>query len=202
MKRTWLMTGIVLTAMLMVGLGGAGAANMMQARPTAMAVVNPQKLFDNLEEKRQLDATMTEEAERIRAEEQRRSRHIENLQFELEALPANDPAYRAKEEELQKAAIELQVWLRFQQQRINRERGVQMEDIYRKMLNGIGRVATTNGYDMVLYKEVHPPVFNYENPQQLSALIQLRKVLWSKDDMDITDLVAQHMNNEFRARQR
>ena len=71
-----------------------------------------------------------------------------------------------------------------------------IEDLYRKCLDATEVVAKDLGYDVVLFKESTPD-FNYENPQQLSTQIQVRKLLWSADEVDITDAVAQRMNNAY-----
>jgi len=56
--------------------------------------------------------------------------------------------------------------------------------------------AQANEYDLVLYKEAD---VNFRNATsgQVDALIALRKVIWSKDSMDMTDSVIAKMNNDF-----
>ena len=73
---------------------------------------------------------------------------------------------------------------------------MQIEQLYRKTLDAIGRVAKDSGYDVVLFKEKAPD-FTNANAQQISTMIQVRKLLWSSDDIDITQQITQRMNNEF-----
>ena len=62
---------------------------------------------------------------------------------------------------------------------------------------GIGRVAKENGYDVVLYKEQEPDFQNVK-AEAINQMIQLRKVLWSADDLDLTDQAVTRMNNEYK----
>ena len=183
-------------ALIVVAFAGAYAQNRMTAEPTAVAVVDLQKLLQSLDERTEREADVARQRERLQQQaEQKRSR-IQQIRNELDMLKAGTPKFREKQAELQKAAIELNVWTQYQQQRINRETGLMIEDLYRKCLDAVEATAEDAGYDMVFFKESSPD-FNYENPQQLSTQIQVRKLLWSTDEIDITDAVAQRMNNAY-----
>ena len=82
---------------------------------------------------------------------------------------------------------------------MNSEKVLQTGSMYRKLIDAMGKVATENGYDMVIFKEKEIP-FNKLKPEALSTYIAMRKVLWVRNDLDITDQVVQRMNNEWRNR--
>lgn len=166
-------------------------------KATGVAVVDVQRAFDSLKEKSQIEADLQTQADKVKQEDQERTTKIKELQQDLSILQPGTAAYEKKQEEFERAALDRQVWLNFQQQKLNRERAVRIENIYKKMLNAIGRTATQNGYQIVLFKE--PPVqfSNVTKPEQISALIQVRKVLWSADELDLTDQVIQKLDNEF-----
>lgn len=174
------------------------ATSNLLAKPTAVAVCNIEQVVEALTEKQQLDAEMKQHRDALAAEQQSRQKRIEKLEFDLNALKPGTDAYKQKQEELQRAALELQVWTRFEQARAGRELGLQTERLYRKILEAIGRVGQDNGYDVVLFRESNVDM-QFENPQQLSALIQLRKVLYANPSIDLTDQVIQRMNNEYEA---
>ena len=183
-------------ALIVVAFAGAYAQNRMTAEPTAVAVVDLQKLLQSLDERTEREADVARQRERLQQQaEQKRSR-IQQIRNELDMPKAGTPKFREKQTELEKAAIELNVWTQYQQQRVNRETGLMIEDLYRKCLDKVETTAKDMGYDMVFFKESSPD-FNYENPQQLSTQIQVRKLLWSTDEIDITDAVAQRMNNAY-----
>ena len=81
------------------------------------------------------------------------------------------------------------------------ERVLQVANVYRKLSDTIGKVATEAGYDMVLFKEktMALPQANMK-PDTLSAMLQMRKVIWVRNDLDITDQIVLRMNNEWKNR--
>lgn len=172
------------------GRGGKG-------RPVAVAVVDVVKVSEALAERRQIEADLQTKADRLKEEDQNRQKKLEQLQKDVEFLAPGTPARDQKTEELERMALELQAWRSFQTNKINRERTLQIENVYRRMLDAVGRVAKENNYDLVLFKET---AINFANarPEQVSAVIQVRKVLWSADDLDLTDEIIQRMNNEFK----
>jgi len=185
---------IVAAAMLST-VGFVTAQSAMTAKPTAIAVVDLGVLVDGLDEKAEREADMNRMNEQLQNEVQQRRNRIEAMRNDLEILKVGSDAFKSKQEELQNAAIELNVWLQFQQQKSLRDSGLMMEDLYRKCVDAISRTASEAGYDAVFYKEPSPN-FQYENGNQLSAQIQIRKLIWASDSIDITNAVIQRMNNE------
>lgn len=189
---------MAMTALLAVTLVVVtNATSNLLARPTAVAVVNIEEVVGALTEKQQLDAQMKAKRDGLAAEQNARQKRIEKLEFDLNALRVGSADYEAKQAELQKAVLELQVWVRFEQQKAARELGLQTERLYKKIVAGCQRVGQDSGYDLVLFRESEVEINNFETPQQLQALIQLRKVLYASEQIDLTDEVIQRMNNEY-----
>jgi hypothetical protein len=63
----------------------------------------------------------------------------------------------------------------------------------------VAQVAKQNGADLVLYKEGAVD-FRGAPPEALATQVAVRKVLYSADDLDLTNQVIQFMDNEYRAR--
>jgi len=194
-KDTW----IALTLVTVLGLGGFVAANagyVLRGQPTAVAVVDIQVVFESLKEKMQIEADLKGRLEELNLDEQDRKKTLQELRSDLDILAPDTPAFNEKQSQLEQKAIELQAWRTFQTQKLNHERGLQIERLYRKSLDAIGRVSKQNGYDIALFKE-KPADFRGAKPEALNTLIQVRKVLWSSPELDLTDQVVQMMNNEF-----
>ena len=191
-------TLVLSLAALVVTAGLVGAAASMQAQPTSVAVVNVQEVFNNLKEKTNLEAQMQSRTEKLQQEEQQRRKTIQQLRQDMDVLAPGSDAYKQKEQQLQQKVIDLQVWTKFKQQQLSVERGLQVEGLYRRTLTSVKKIANEAGYDMVLFDE-QSPEFNYDNPKQLLTLIQMRKVLYASDEVNITDQVIQRMNNEYEA---
>ena len=191
-------TLVMSLAALLVAGALIGQAASMSAQPSAVATVNVQEVFNNLKEKTSLEAQMQSRTETLQQQEQQRRKAIEQLRQDLQVLAPGSDAYQKKEQELQQKAIDLQVWTKFKQQQVRMERGLQVEGLYRRTLSSVKKIAQENGYDIVLFDEQSPD-FDYENSQQLLTLIQMRKVLYASDKVNITDQVIQRMNNEYEA---
>lgn len=169
------------------------------AAQAEVAVVNVQKAFDALKEKLQIEADLQTQADKVKQEDQSRQQQIGELKQDLSILANGTSAFQKKAEELERAALSRQVWLSFQQNKLNRERALRIEAIYKRMLGTIGRVAKQSGFKLVLFKEPEVKFANVTKPEQISALIQVRKVLWSAEELDLTEQVVAKMNTEFNA---
>lgn len=197
LKRLSIVVAAVLVAAL--GLVAVNANNLLRGTPTAVAVVEVQRVIDNLKEKQSIEASLQQNNDRVQKEKQEAEQKIKQMQEELGLLTPGTDNFRKKQEQIEEAVISLNARLQFENQKIQRERGIQIEGLYQKMTRAIGDVAKTNGYQLVLFSE-GPPEFRFENTQQLTTLIQLRKVLYFDPSLDITEQVTQKMNNDFANR--
>lgn len=193
--RFWIVA--VAFAVVAAGLVSAHATSRMMARPTAVAVADLQRVFENLNEKVQLEADIQSQAEQIKQEQDKRQRELQLLKGDLDLLAPDTPAYQQKQSQLEQEAIQLQAWMAFQQKKLQRERVAQIENLYQKVLDTLSAISKQNGYDVVLFKEQDVD-FKNAKPEQLSGAIQVRKVLYAADDLDITDQVITRMNNDFK----
>lgn len=200
MPRTRLSITVAATAavFLIAGLAGAGAA--FQAEPTAVAVVNMERVFDSLDERTQIEAQMRSRQEQLSRERDRRRQEVQQLSQDIEVLNPDSDAYRQKESELRERLAEFRVWAEMEEQQLNIDRGLHLESLYRRTVNAIGEIADEMGYDIVLYKE-GPLELQGSDPGEIQTQIAIRKVLHASDEVDITDRVVQTMNNQFEARQ-
>lgn len=198
MHRTRIAIVFAALALGLIGLAVARATTALQAQPNAVAVVRLDKVFDNLKQMQKFKAEETSRREQLQAELKSRQEKLQTQQADLDMLTPGTPGFIQAQEELTRAAIELQVWSQFEQQKLARDAGLQFESLYRDTLGAIGRVAEANGFDLVLYAETEPE-FRYENLQQLLTQMSVRKVLYAKEALDVTDQVVQQMNNEFDA---
>ncbi len=195
-RKIWI--AVATLALGLCWFAGANANHALLAgKPSAVAVIDVTKAFDALAEKDAIEADLKSQGEKLKVEEQAKRKHILALQGDLEVLAKDSPAWRRKNEELQTAAIELRVWQTFENGKLNRERGLQIERLYRKLSDAVARHGKDNGYHVVLFKE-KPVDFRNAKPEQIPTLIQVRKVLWHSDELDITDAVIQSMNNEYK----
>jgi Skp family chaperone for outer membrane proteins len=194
------MIAVAMTAVALIG-----AANLVAqgkaARPTAVAVVDVQEVFNALDEKATVEADITQQTEQLQKQEQDRQTELKALQADLGILAAGTPAYDETQTKLENKALEFQVWKQFNQRKLEREKVVRLEALYRKVVDALSGVAKQNNYDIVLFKD-NTGDLKGENQQQLAAMIQVRKVLYSAPELDITDQITQKLNNEWNNRKK
>lgn len=173
------------------------ASQMLKGRPTAVAVIDVEKVFNALAEKTQIEADLNSRQEKLVAERQERERELKNIKAELDLLNPSNPGFLKKQEELERKLVDLQVWGQWQTQSMMRENRLQITGLYNKITAACGKVSKGNGYDVVLFKESTTDFSNVKN-EELSGVIRSRKVLWAAEDLDITDQVIQAMNNDYK----
>lgn len=173
------------------------AAGGAKGRPTAVAVVDVGKVFNDAAEKKQIEADQVQRREKLQVEMQAKSNELNEMKKDMEMLNAANPAKKAKIEELARKAFELRAWQEWQLQQIQSDSVNGITDLYRKIQSAAGKVAKENGYDVVLYREGTLD-FTRVKPENLELAIANRKVLWAADDLDVTPLVVQVLDNEFK----
>ncbi|MCX5661670.1 MAG: OmpH family outer membrane protein [Planctomycetota bacterium] len=194
-QRFWFVA-LVAVALSLTALVGAKAGQMLKARPTAVAAIDVEKVFNSLREKTQIEAELNARKDKIAQELQDKSKDLKSLQDDLGVLNAANAAFKKKQEELERKAFELKVWQEWQNAAFMRESGLQTASLYRKIVASAGKVAKENGYDMVVYREGEPEL-NPAKPEDIKQMIRNRKVLWAADDIDVTEQVTTAMNIEY-----
>jgi len=195
-KVTTYLTAAVLAAF--VGVGFVAADAGMKGRPTSVAVVDVEKAMNSLDEMSAIEAGMKVQLETVKQEQTERQNKLKQLQEDLNLLQPGSSAFKDKFNEFQLRAIELDSWFKFQQNNLNRERILQFGALYRKLTDHLQRVAAENGYDVIMFKEQEAPNFDNVKPEALATIIGMRKVLWARSDLDITDQIVLRMNNDYK----
>jgi Skp family chaperone for outer membrane proteins len=196
-RQVWMSLTLVLV-IFFVAFAGARAGGAAKGRPVAVAVVDIEKVFNSIAEKTQVKADLTTMAEKLGAEKAAKKKELEAATDDLKAVAVDNPNYKKMSEDLQQKAFEFDSWQRWQQARISNEDRLRTVALYKKICESAGAVAKENGYDIVLFKE--PDVNRLLNlkPEALDDAMSTRKLLWYADDLEITDVVVNSMNNAFK----
>lgn len=182
-------------AVLIVGLVGANAQGVLSGEPTAVAVVDLRTLFDALREKQQIDAELETIRTRLTAERDDRQKEIAQLQQDMDMLVPGTPPYAEAQDKYEKAALDFQLWAAYEQNKVTRDNSVKFEALTQKIDQAIQAVAETQGIDMVLFKQQSLRLGT--NAQGRVQSVNINIVAWANNSVDVTDQVAQHMNNAF-----
>jgi Skp family chaperone for outer membrane proteins len=177
---------------------GAAAQRALQAKPTAIALVDIPKVYNTLAERKQVDADRGAAITRIQAAHDKSVEEIKQLQKDMELYKRDSKAFKEKQAELEQRVILIQAVAEFQKRKLAAEKAIQYKRLYDKIIDAVGKYSQANGYDLTLFNDtgISPRAKN-SNVEQIDAMIALRKVLWYRQGLDITEEIVNQMNNAF-----
>ena len=194
-SRTTLLTiGSLATIAALLGTLHAQQA-VPAAGPTRVAVCEVAEVFNNY--KRAKDETVKLEANRrtLNAEKDKRTKAIEQLKDELDALNEGSPKYDQVFKQLQKKTIELRAWLQFQDTLAASDHHRLTRAMHDQIMAMIARIAKEQRIDLVIYREGASP--KTTTTAELLRIIRNRKVLYSADRIDLTAQVLRRLNEGY-----
>lgn len=163
---------------------------------SATAVVDLKRVYDSLREKVNIEAELKTREQVFEAEREKREKKVKDLQETLGGLSIGTAQYVNVQEQLEQAIGEHRVWITIEAGKINRDRASWIKKIYNKMMDAIDQEASVKSYDLVLFK-IPPIDFAEVGANEVAGKIATRKVLWSVDELDLTDAVIQRMNTSY-----
>ncbi|MFI4873498.1 MAG: OmpH family outer membrane protein [Phycisphaerales bacterium JB061] len=190
--------GIALVAAIAAALG-AGVAASRQAAPSAVAVVDIDRLSTDLEEfkipREQFIAKQNAWTEELKGLQAR----LASLDEELDLIPEGSTDARINKI-IQRTTVESEIKTKGQlfQQASDLEQAKLFKRMYDKIADGAARIAQRDGIDLVL---VDDRIFAIPatNRAAQSAMLESKKVLYASEPVDLTDELLTMLNNEFSA---
>ena len=168
--------------------------------PTSVAVCDIEAIFRNYDRATELLDRLNEERVRIKNEYEQRGKAVQALELELGALKEGSEEYEARLQEIQRLGIESNTYLQFSESLIRRKHHGLTEEMYREILAGIAQIAQEKGIDLILYRD-EQVAQSSNDAMELLTQIRNRKVLYSREGLDITQVVLERLNQAYRAAQ-
>ena len=193
-KHNLLIAAAVL-AVLVVGLVGVKAQGVLDGEPTVVAVVNLANIYNSLKEKQQIDAELGIIRARVTQESEDRKTDIAQKQQDLDMLVPGTPPYADAQEVYERSALDYQAWVQYEQNKLSREANIRIKKLKKNLEAAIETVAQAQNVGIVLYKQQSLRLGTNSQGRPQTANIDI--VAWASNTVDITDLVAQQMNNDF-----
>ncbi len=173
------------------------------AGPTAVAVVDIARTLDQLAEKRDREMELESAIADRQARVDRLRDEAQAVAEELDILPEGSMEWRDRREEAIRLEGRLQIEQKLAQQILSQSRMRMQLELFNKIVESSQRYAEREGFDIVLSSDVSEPIpevaAEQMGPQEFMAMLASRRVVHATDAVDITDEVAQMMNNEFQA---
>jgi Skp family chaperone for outer membrane proteins len=170
--------------------------------PATIAVVEIARLMnglDELKERNEVGKARGVDLEKKLNEVRQTIKDIEN---ELETVIPKTDTKRRTQRMADKFEAENLLKARFQayQQILDIENGDIIREIYAKATVAIDDFAKKNGYDLVLLDDRGMILPEISGQDRLKAVIENKRILFAKPELDITERIIVIMNNEFAAR--
>ncbi|TVQ53361.1 MAG: hypothetical protein EA377_08105 [Phycisphaerales bacterium] len=192
----------VLIAVMFVSFAGYqtyALRGMESPKPTAVATVDLERLFNQLDEREAADRELQRLVENLQSDGDAMVREIERLEEELEMYDSTSRAYQETLNKLSLKGMEYRAFVEFTRRRIDVEKAVTLKRIYVSIKMAASEDAKERGYDIVFVDDSLgeiPPAGEQETTRQISA----RRMLYASSEIDLTDQLLERMNREFQAR--
>ncbi|MEN6309100.1 MAG: OmpH family outer membrane protein [Anaerohalosphaeraceae bacterium] len=191
--RNMLLAGVIVVVLcLSFGYRQGVAAGEKQIGPAKVAVVDVTKVLQNSKKHKAWQEKMTAEETTMKAEFQKDKKALEALQANMDLLkPGSKDYIDAMKDFLDKKSL-LEAKDKFYQEKVNMEMQQWTESLYTQMLDLIKEIAQRKGTDIVLAQEqLELPAASLRD---FMLSIRTKKVLYSGDQVDITDEVLAAMD--------
>ena len=170
---------------------------------TKIAVANPIKILNELQETKDLNAAMTAERQAAEAEAKQRIETIKATQAERDQLKPDAPQWAELNKKFVQQQTEAKNWQQTTGQALAAKFREQAKRMHSKIAATISEVAKAKGYDLVLAEQstdVPDEQLAQMQPQQImSVLFGAQNVLYSTDAADLTQDVIMKLDAAYKS---
>lgn len=165
-----------------------------------IAVVDTAKVFNDMQETRDLKQKMDADRRTIQATDQQKAQDVQAKKDARDQLKPDSPQFQARNDEFLRAAIDYKAWQELTKMEVERQQKTQIRNLYQRIQEGVAELAQQRGLDLVLVQtDVQLPT-NLEgiNLEQLNRLIGQQNVLYASANVDITADVVAHLDARYK----
>lgn len=174
-------------------------ARVAQAAPTAIAVVDLERVMLGLEEKKTRESDMQQQIKSHQATLDELKKQLDSLDQQLKLIPETERAKRREIRQKQfETAATAEARKRMLEDRIGLDTGEILREMYVKINDAVGRIARKDGWDLVVLDNRSIKIPETVTSREINFIIQSRTVLHAADRVDITNDVITLMNNEYK----
>jgi len=193
----------IYTLVVVVLVGGAIVATNSLAQParrpaSPVAVCDIVDVFNNYQRAKDETAKLNERRQQIRAEMQKREKALDALKTECDSYKKGSKKYQEMSDQIVWQALQNETWLRYQDRLALSNHHDLTKEMYQEIKAVIAAVAKQRGVLAVLQRE--PETLETKNTAELLRQIYGRKVLYSAEELDITETVLRSLNQEYKAK--
>jgi Skp family chaperone for outer membrane proteins len=169
-----------------------------------IGIINPAKIFNEMQETKDLKQKMESDRQAIQAEAKRRADDLEEAKKARALFTEGTEDFNKKNQEMIRKAVELQVWQEMIKADLARQQKTQMKNLFEKIEAATKEVAESKKLDLVLVEQKidlpsDPNTMEQINVDQLRNLINQRSVMYSNGKFDITNDVLANVDAKYKS---
>lgn len=170
-------------------------------RPIRVRVANTLKIFNELQETKDIEARLIAERQALAAEEKPMKEKVDKLEAEKGNFRPDSPQFEQWQDRLLRAESEHKLWAQVQMRDLDWKRKRQTRAVYRKIYDAIQQYSEKNGIDLVLSD--HQPTLGDKEMaavpyEQMANLMNSRRVLYTSKAADISDQIIALMDTQYK----
>lgn len=198
------LAGFVGAGIVAAGVAGVGAMTVQAqnaAAPNApkIALINIEKVINDLQEIKIAQTKIAAKAEARQAELNAIVKQIDEGQKKLELIDPKDVTRRDEAVRLMELTATANAKQQAFQAIINIEKGDLFKLVHGHIMDACASYAQKNGIDLILVDDRVLSFAENDDVNKVSALISQKRIVYGAPELDITDAIIKMMDNGFQA---
>jgi Skp family chaperone for outer membrane proteins len=187
-------------AALAAGLILSATPAFAQQKQIRVAVVDPSRVFNEMQETKELRTALESERQRLSATSKEKEAELENLKKQRQFLKPGTAQEEDANNQLMQKAMEYEVWSKYAKLNAERNQKKQMRALFAKIEAAAGEVARQQGIDVVItdHSPELPEAMEGISIEQLRLILNSRHVLYASDNADISGAVIALLDARFK----
>lgn len=179
----------------------AGTPVVVQAAPTAIGIVDLERLIGGLNEVADQNTENGKRAKVLQAQIDDLKKKADAAQAELDVAAKNDPKRLEKRFAVEELMLRLEAARKGFSAVMSIEKGIYGQQLYGRILAGTDALAKSQGLDLILLDDrtLTFPVDQDLPEQSVNQIIQSKRVLFAGPSVDVTSQLVTLMNNQYGA---
>jgi Skp family chaperone for outer membrane proteins len=178
-------------------VGWEALAGRLAPSPTVVSTVDLPRVLDSLAEwQAEVDRSQAA-AEQFQQDLRQRSEELEALDADLEDFVVGTPKHTEAQRLVKKASIDLRAFMGLADMQETRTKQRAMLRIYNHIRDASAELADRDGYGLVIMDDSAIPI--PEDSRDVLGDISARRVLYASSTLDITQMLIDYMNTQWRA---
>lgn len=194
---------LVLSAAALVAAAPAVPAAAQAAPPTRIAVINLQRVYAEMQERKAISARFEDEDKRLKALSNEKLANLKKMQADRDNnYKPGTPQYEDVNAKLIDATAAYKVWGEAEQAKLGYLAKKQTRAMFDKIQAASAEVAKKEAFDLVIVdanEKISDEQADQLDPKRLQAILFSKSVLYAAEKNDITQLVITVLDGRYKA---